>query len=212
MLYQLSYASGAVHARESEGQHRRGPMQCQAFAPGAGFSHKRKGSLEKERKDFPSRVPRLPLPEKTGSDRDEPHCLPGFVDRAYLVFFVSNYGPQLLHLRTALDRTRVPLTPFEFSPPILSAVSGGVRAPGDPSPTFVRFIGCGATRVTAERRRRCRFALWRALWSSPLSPGGLTPQPCSRSGLRPVSTSAYPHGLCHAEGAPRGDQVRRRNR
>jgi hypothetical protein len=29
---------------------------------------------------------RLPLPERTGSDRDEPLCPPGFVDRAYLVF------------------------------------------------------------------------------------------------------------------------------
>jgi hypothetical protein len=48
-------------------------------------------------------LPWLPLPEKAGSDRDEPHCLPGFVDRAYLVF-LSNYGPQLLLHRTAPDR------------------------------------------------------------------------------------------------------------
>jgi hypothetical protein len=29
---------------------------------------------------------RLPLPERTGSDRDEPHCPHGFVDRAYSLF------------------------------------------------------------------------------------------------------------------------------
>jgi len=29
---------------------------------------------------------RLPLPERTGSDRDEPHCPHGFVDRAYSFF------------------------------------------------------------------------------------------------------------------------------
>jgi len=42
---------------------------------------------------------RLPLPERTGSDRDEPHRPHGFVDRAYLVFFrvqlANHYSPIL---------------------------------------------------------------------------------------------------------------------
>jgi hypothetical protein len=33
-----------------------------------------------------NRILRLPLPEKTRSDRDEPQRPHGFVDRAYLVF------------------------------------------------------------------------------------------------------------------------------
>ena len=153
----------------------------------AGRCHKRKGSLEMERKDFPSRFPRLPLPEMAGSDRDEPHCLPGFVDRAYLVF-LSNYGPHhLLHLRTALRPTRVPLTPFEFSPPILSASVVGYEPQMIHHPhERVRFKwlrgDSSDPRAPTEvpiRARACHHL-------SPLFPWeGLTPQPCSPTGLRP---------------------------
>ena len=91
-------------------------LPTRAGPPRHRFHHNRKGSLER-------RTSRLPLPEKTGSDRDEPHCPHGFVDRAYLVFCVE--------LRTTSASTdypdlptRVPLTPFEVSSPIPSAVVG----------------------------------------------------------------------------------------
>ena len=48
-----------------------------------GFLANRKGSQEKRGTDL---ALRLPLPERTGSDRDEPHCPHGFVDRAYSLF------------------------------------------------------------------------------------------------------------------------------
>jgi hypothetical protein len=54
----------------------------------------------------------LPLPERSRGDREEPHCSPGFVDRAYLFF---------LKLRTTLhqrdtDRFEAALTPFSLGP------------------------------------------------------------------------------------------------
>ncbi len=113
MLYQLSYASGAV-ARERASAKigaRRGRVKA--------LRAQAKRQPREERKELPSRVPWLPLPEKAGSDRDEPHCLPGFVDRAYLVF-LSNYGPLATASRTAQDRP-VFLSPPSISPPIRSA-------------------------------------------------------------------------------------------
>ena len=113
----------------------------------AGRCHKRKGSLEMERKDFPSRFPRLPLPEMAGSDRDEPHCLPGFVDRAYLVF-LSNYGPQLLAASSDCSKTDPSSShPLRVFAADSFGVRGGVRAPDDPSPTRASSIRMAAGRL-----------------------------------------------------------------
>ena len=60
---------------------------------------------------------RLPLPERTGSDRDELHCPHGFVDRAYLVFLLRCVATNLTHL--GLLDCRLDLRPsplFHFGP------------------------------------------------------------------------------------------------
>ena len=49
---------------------------------------------------------RLPFPEKTGSDRDKPHRPHGFVDRAYLVFFVTDCEPLLTETAWLSDSSR----------------------------------------------------------------------------------------------------------
>ena len=190
MLYQLSYASGAV-ARERASA-KIGASRCSV----KGRSQKAKRQPREERKVFPSRVPWLPLPEKTGSDRDEPHCLHGFVDRAYLVFCVE------LRTTTTASRTAQYRPEFLSPPSSLAADSfgdrGGVRAPGDPSPTpYVRFSGCGATRAAGERRRRCRFALAPALVFRPLPLEGLPRSLAGRRACVPVSEAAALHGSCH---------------
>ncbi len=73
----------------------------------------------------------LPLPERSRGDREEPHCSPGFVDRAYLFF---------LKLRTTLhqrdtDRFEAALTPFPLGPEGLPNVCGyepQTAAPSEP--------------------------------------------------------------------------------
>jgi hypothetical protein len=60
---------------------------------------------------------KLPLPERARGDREEPHCPPGFVDRAYLVFFLTNYEPLLINV-----------TPVNFG--LLSPLSGLARERG----------------------------------------------------------------------------------
>jgi hypothetical protein len=140
-----------------------------------------------ERKDFPSRFPRLPLPEMAGSDRDEPHCLPGFVDRAYLVF-LSNYGPQLLAASSDCSKTDPSSShPLRVFAADSFGVRGGVRAPDDPSPTRASSIQTAAGRL--RRPRAPTEVPIRAQASHHLSPlfpwEGPTPQPCSPTGLRP---------------------------
>ena len=127
MLYQLSYASGPWSSRKEEQRQDRQPAGAvkmrptpipgragpvRDFPPG-------QPTLRPPAKRQPSRVNRspplwLPLPERTGGDREEPHCSPGFVDRAYLVFLLKNYEP-LLHQRDT-DRIEAALTPFSLGP------------------------------------------------------------------------------------------------
>ena len=140
-----------------------------------------------ERKESPSRFPRLPLPEKTGSDRDEPHCLPGFVDRAYLVF-LSNYGPQLLAASSDCSKTDPSSShPLRVVAADSFGVRGGVRAPDDPSPTRASSIQTAAGRLrrptSADGGADSRSGQLSSLAPFPLE--GLTPQPCSPTGLHP---------------------------
>ena len=94
MLYQLSYAS---RVREPVGlkpqQSSFAPTECQGSersrprSERAEIARDRSTTIEKAASKGEMNLTfGLPLPERTGSDRDEPHCSPSFVDRAYLVF------------------------------------------------------------------------------------------------------------------------------
>jgi hypothetical protein len=77
----------------------------------------------------------LPLPESTGGDREEPHCPPGFVDRAYLVFLKNELRSTT---QQDTDQVEVLLTPFSFGliveahlPTRVRALPSGPTAPQD---------------------------------------------------------------------------------
>jgi hypothetical protein len=81
MLYQLSYASGAVAAIGSLGKIGSGPRTVKAGAleqlTRDRFEHKRKGSLEKERKEtFPHAFPDCLFPREQGVTGMNPTAFP----------------------------------------------------------------------------------------------------------------------------------------
>jgi hypothetical protein len=113
MLYQLSYASGPLSSRKQEQRQDRQPTEgCQDAAggdprvPGSlpgpppaptirRSDHMRKGSRAEGTLGSPLW---LPLPERTWGDREEPRRSPGFVDRAYSVFFeATNHSSSTRH-------------------------------------------------------------------------------------------------------------------
>ena len=120
MLYQLSYASRprgsrkkskvkivtALGAVKTRGDRRAGRSTAHG-RPLEDLTTSEKAARQSE----PEFALWLPLPERTGGDREKPHCPPGFVDRAYLVFFQHE-------LRTTTqqdtDQVEVSLTPFSF--------------------------------------------------------------------------------------------------
>ena len=138
----------------------------------------------------------------TGSDRDEPHCPPGFVDRAYLVFCVE--------LRTTSASTdypdlptRVPLTPFEVSSPIPSAVVGYEPQVIHHTHKVVRCRWRGATQATSSADGGADSRLGR-LCRSPLSPGEAGPATSQApQGLHPVSVAGTSHGTCQRARNPK---------
>ena len=117
MLYQLSYASlPEARAREHR-QDRQHPPGCQdrqcAVNQDSEPTH---GTNEKAAE--PSELAFtawLPLPEKARDDREEPQYPPGFVDRAYLVFFVTNYEPLLINVTPTDLRLLSPLSGLALS-------------------------------------------------------------------------------------------------
>ena len=113
----------------------------------------------------------LPLPERTGSDRDEPHCSPGFVDRAYLVFLLRTVNHS--HSSAESRPTRVTLTP------LLRADSAAelVRAPGSTRPP-------NTSSSTSERGDRATFD---ADGGAVLRRGRPDPEPSSPRRLCPWS-------------------------
>ena len=109
-LYQLSYASGPSSSRkEEQRQHRQPAVGCQdsgrdggpGSGPGPGLEPRAPGRAQAKRqpdKGDLSPTLRLPLPERTTGDREEPRCSPGFVDRAYLVFLsTTNHSSSTRH-------------------------------------------------------------------------------------------------------------------
>ena len=81
---------------------------------------------------------RLPLPERTGSDRDELHCPHGFVDRAYSVFLLRCVAANYSTTATSASSCCVH-PPFAVLPPrrfrehlldSTSRLETRVRAPG----------------------------------------------------------------------------------
>lgn len=141
MLYQLSYASGPLSSRKKSEikidsalgtvKTPRGTGGTDRSRPLGRPGHQRKGSQPSE----PESTLWLPLPEKTAGDREEPHCPPGFVDRAYLVFLKNE--PQSTTQQDT-DQVEVSLTPFSFGliveahlPPRVRALFSGPKAPQD---------------------------------------------------------------------------------
>jgi len=87
----LSYASG-LGATQNRGKIVTGfrTVKAREAVPRHGWRFRSdRAQLKRQpgESGFETRNLRLPSPEKTGSDRDEPHRPHGFVDRAYLVFF-----------------------------------------------------------------------------------------------------------------------------
>ena len=133
---------------------------------------------------------RLPLPERTGSDRDEPLCPPGFVDRAYLVFCLVTILQTLPNqiddsMMTGFDAT------LSLRRPHGHQGSLGVRAPN-----HLAF-------VTGDDRGRPLQARWRCA-DAPGRPGSkaslpMRPSGAAKQALRPapVSASFTQHPACH---------------
>src|SRR5262245_36365603 len=125
---------------------------------------------------------RLPLPERTGSDRDELHCPHGFVDRAYSVFFTALrcYEPYSPSYYCRLDLRPSPLfTSAPQAPPHDRAVKPqGFRIEGTSPP------GAGSTR---DNRTALPCLRWRS--GRPRADGGARPARGAFRTLRPHSPS-----------------------
>jgi hypothetical protein len=104
--------------------------------PAEGEARKRKGSREKNGRNFLHALTGCLFPRRQGVTGMNPTALPASLT-GRIWFFLSNYGPQLLHLGLLKRPTCVPLTPFELTADSFGVLCG-VRAPGDPSPTYVR--------------------------------------------------------------------------
>jgi len=109
---------------------------------------------------------RLPLPERTGSDRDELRCPHGFVDRAYSVFLLRCVSANLTHqlqLRR-LDVRPSPLYPstLDAAPNVraasLEAVKRGYEPPGAGSARHICHLHPGRRPafLTMEVRKAAR--------------------------------------------------------
>ena len=151
----------------------------------------------------------LPLPERTGGDREEPHYSPGFVDRAYLVFLQNE-------LRTATqqdtDQVEVLLTPFSFGLIVEAHRQSWVRAPfsGLTAPQSLRFRhlrpgGHSGDRLRMEVPTRIR------------SPGARAQSPrkaqlqgsAQLATSTPVSVHLAKQGACHGPNhLSRGQKMR----
>ena len=114
MLYQLSYASRLRSSWKKSNvkiDSALGTVKTPGHRPFTTPREHRTTSEKAARRSEPESTLWLPLPERTGGDREEPHCPPGFVDRAYLVFLQNE-------LRTTTqqdtDQVEVALTPFSF--------------------------------------------------------------------------------------------------
>ena len=80
---------------------------------------------------------RLPLPERTGSDRDELLCPHGFVDRAYSVFLLRCVAanltqPLLLQIRLVVRPSPLCRTPRRFTDTFAAAWHRGVKRGYEP--------------------------------------------------------------------------------
>ena len=144
---------------------------------------------------------RLPLPERTGSDRDELLCPHGFVDRAYSVFLLRCVATNLCFYCTCYRGLRCVVSPlvicFVPGSSALRWIDRGVnegtspRAPARPTFLLRASTSCAATcsgRGPATARRwRCPTCARRSELQSPHSPSGGSVQACG-SRLRTVTT------------------------
>jgi len=140
---------------------------------------------------------RLPLPERTGSDRDELRCPHGFVDRAYSVFLLRCVSANLTHLLQLRRPTRcasIPpfLNPLVASPYVRAARLRGVNRGYEPP-------GAGSARFeSCLPGRRPDFLRWRS--GRPRADGGARPARDASELLRSHSPSKI---SCHRRPASR---------
>lgn len=155
---------------------------------------------------------RLPLPESAGDDREKPPCPPGFVDRAYLVFFAAYFTRDvaarlLLHFESSCFHPSLdsgPRGPFAFS---------GVRAPGRilVHSRWSKSVG-GSISGGTTRRWRCPRSRWPPEFRS-LSPWRPPPETQSNRKLL-LLLSPYPdiafcilHAIVRSEACLRGKSL-----
>jgi hypothetical protein len=189
MLYQLSYASGAVARERASGKIGMDRSTVKARDP------KRKGSRGKKGRNFLHEFPGCLFPRRQGVTGMNPTAFPASLT-GRIWFFLCRTTDCNYCISDCFRPTCVPLTPFESCRRFFRRLVVGYEPQVIHHRTpYARFSGCGATRVAAKRRRRCRFALGPALVFRPLSPGRTSPQPHRPDGLCPrirLRRSAWP--------------------
>lgn len=143
---------------------------------------------------------RLPLPESAGDDREKPPCPPGFVDRAYLVFF--RYCQETYFGAATAIRVEFFSPLSRFGPSRVLRVQRGTSPGTNFSSTLAGAHRRGLISGGTARRWRCprsrRPPEFEVSFPLETSPGKSLEQEAP-SPVVPVSVQSPLHSACHGQ-------------